>query len=186
MSKSSFKNYCELSSSDLKQIIEGYKTLPLEKFKEVLYILKQRENYKIESSSVLANIISHYGLTRSGELVSTDDEVVKYDIVDVSKTSSTNNLKSTNSIANLKMLHAGGLISGAGKNLFISQILLLSTILINFFSYAYGDKQPEILSQNNFANIVIINGVILTLTFVLQLRGYSALYSAGEIFKTKD
>lgn len=186
MSKSDFTNYNELISSDLKEIIKDYKTLPLEKLKEILYILQQRENYKIESSSIMPNIISHYGLTRSGELISTNEEVGKYEIVDISKTSSTNDVKSLNSIANLKMQLAGGLISGAGKNLFISQILMLSIILINFFIYANIDKYPEMLAQDNFANTMIVNGLILTVILVLQPRSYSALFNAGEIFKSKE
>lgn len=186
MSKSSFQNYSELNSSDLKKIIEDYKTLPLEKLKEILHILKQRENYKIESSSIMPNIISHYGLTRSGELASTEEEVGKYEIVDMSKTKSTNDVKSINSIANLKMLHAGGLISGAGKNLFISQILMLIIILIYIFIFFYGQEYPEYLSADNISSIMVFNGIILLISIILQLKGFSSLYNAGEIFKTKD
>lgn len=134
----------------------------------------------------MPNIISHYGLTRSGELLSTDEEVAIYETINMSKTSSTNDVKSTNSIANLKMLHAGGLISVAGKNLFISQILVLIIILIYIFIFSYGQEYPEYLSPDNIGSIIVFNGIILSISIILQLKGFSSLYYAGEIFKTKD
>lgn len=185
-SKSDFLFYSELCSSYLKELINDYQGLPLEKFKEILYLLHLRENFKIERLSIIVEIMKHYGLCRSSDFLSTKEEVTKYVITDIPKTSNMNDLKSTNNITNLKMFHAGSLISVAGKFLFISQMLLLSIILINFIMFSNRQEFLEYLSPDNISSLMIFNGIILLISIILQLKGYSSLYNAGQIFKDND
>lgn len=184
--KVDFKYFSELNSSDLKEFVTEHKNFSLQQIKEILYILQIREKYKIENSPLLIEIISHFGLVRSGELHSSQGEINSYTIVDLMSSKKELLFKSPQKIANLKMLHAGDLISKGGKSLFISTILIISVLILNIIFSALIYSNPENYTQNNLGSVMILSGITFLVSIFLQLKGFSSLHNAGEIFKTPE
>jgi hypothetical protein len=151
-----------------------------------LYILQIREIYKIENQPLLIEIISHFGLIRSGELHSSQEEINSYTIVDSISSKKKLLFNSPKNIANLKMLHAGDLISKGGKSLFISTILIISVLILNIIFTALIYSKPEIYTLNSLGCIMILSGITLLVSIFLQLKGFSSLHNAGEIFKSPE
>ena len=185
-SKSDFQYYSELSSADLKEFISEYKSLTLSQLKEILYILHIRESYTINSLPLLSQLMTHFGLTRSGELISTKEEIVQYKIVELTTSRKVVDSNGSQMLVNLKMLHGGNLISNAGRYLFVSNILTISVLVLIVIFSSVIRFNPENYTQDSVAGILIVSGIFLLVSIILQLKGYSSLHNAGEIFKTPE
>ncbi len=178
-SKEDFAYFSQLSSLDLKEFIFNYRNLSLSQLKEILYILHQREGYKIEKLSILSEIISHFNLVRSGELYPSVDEISSYFIEKIKDTKhETNNYLS--SISELKMIHAGKLISKSGKYLFFSEMMLITIPLITLLMI-FSNRWPNTSEDIKVAYFLFI---IFGIVYVgLKLVAYSSIHNAGKIFE---
>jgi len=184
--KLNFNHYSELSSSELKDYVSNFKNIPLKDLKEVLFILSDRENYKVEQLDLLSEIISHFNLTRSGELKPSQEEIKGYKIVDIKSSHNKKDIGKTDIINNLKMQHGGNLISIAGRNLFISHLLIISLIIVNIIFFLYRSKNPDQNLIDEINTLFFISGITLIVSLILQMTGFAYIHNAGKIFKSND
>ena len=196
--------YINMTNSALKEKLADYKNLSLNEVKEILHILSETEMYRIESNpSLLSKIISHFELSRSGELKYTNEETNLYNLektkistveenraeveFDKAKEIIINKKIMSEAINKLKIKHAGKILSNAGRYLLVAQVVMFLVIFLNILILSYGDKYLETEFFSEFReNFILIDGLIFCVVFIFQFKGYSSIQNAGVVLESDE